>query len=438
MCEDWQRDFVLGPHDHLINQCNFDRQFRQEDSYGTARISAMLKAVHRLGLGAVIITVLSLVYFVLMTQSVAKLVQPRSHNSSSLIHRNASLLQISQALNLVTTVVPSHTTSAKKNNTDVSINSKTVTQNVSRHLQKTTPVDVVELGRHFNGTWQQNDKAIAVLREELYNCCSTQDDFILTQKNTKIGMTIHYAIQKDRTYRVTSALTRMLPKTSPFSGRRFSRCSVVGNGAILSQSGCGQEIDRADYVFRCNLPPIGGKYAEDTGIKSNFTTANPISQISWIYKGLRTQQGRDKFMTDIKKFPGLLWVSAFGVKAATGISQQALRFVTQRRIRNPALVFGNPKHFINTMNYWKAHGLSNRLSTGMYMSSMALSVCDQVHLFGFWPFDKDPEDQPLAYHYYDKGKVDKVHNMPQEFLKLLEWHQQGIVNVHVHKCETGR
>eukprot|EP00058_Branchiostoma_floridae_P022808 XP_002608298.1 hypothetical protein BRAFLDRAFT_89275 [Branchiostoma floridae] len=399
MCEDWQRDFVLGPHDHLINQCNFDRQFRQEDSYGTARIriifiesltykykmkdglkylgqpffwtnevqraqveamvqinshpdnSAMLKAVHRLGLGAVIITVLSLVYFVLMTQSVAKLVQPR---------------------------------------------------------------------------------------EELYNCCSTQDDFILTQKNTKIGMTIHYAIQKDRTYRVTSALTRMLPKTSPFSGRRFSRCSVVGNGAILSQSGCGQEIDRADYVFRCNLPPIGGKYAEDTGIKSNFTTANPISQISWIYKSLRTQQGRDKFMTDIKKFPGLLWVSAFGVKAATGISQQALRFVTQRRIRNPALVFGNPKHFINTMNYWKAHGLSNRLSTGMYMSSMALSVCDQVHLFGFWPFDKDPEDQPLAYHYYDKGKVDKVHNMPQEFLKLLEWHQQGIVNVHVHKCETGR
>ncbi|CAH1257588.1 ST8SIA6 [Branchiostoma lanceolatum] len=272
-------------------------------------------------------------------------------------------------------------------------------------------------------------------------------------------MNIHYGIQKGKTFKVTSALSRMLPKTSPFSERRFSRCSVVGNGAILSHSGCGQEIDKADYVFRCNLPPIGGKYAEDTGIRTNFTTANPISQISWIslllslltltlvdflfcgtnrYKGLRSQQGRDKFLTDIKKYPGLLWVSAFQVKAATGISQQALRFVTQRRIRNPALVFGNPQHFINTMNYWKAHGLSNRLSTGMYMSSMALSVCDQVHLFGFWPFDKDPEDQPLAYHYYDKGKADKVHDMPQEFLKLLEWHQEGVVNVHVHKCQAGR
>ncbi|XP_078669805.1 alpha-2,8-sialyltransferase 8F-like isoform X8 [Branchiostoma floridae x Branchiostoma belcheri] len=341
----------------------------------------MLKAAQRLGLGVVIITVLSLLYFILMTQSAVKLIHPR-------------------------------------------------------HPQKTAPVDVVALGRHFNRTWQQNDKAIAELREELHNCCSTQDDFILTQKNTKIGMTIRYAITKGKTFKVNSALTRLLPKTSPLSGRRFSRCSVVGNGAILSQSGCGQEIDKADYVFRCNLPPIGGKYAENTGIRTNFTTANPISQIMSKYKGLRNQQGRDKFMTDIKKYPGLLWVSAFGVKSATAISQQALKFVTQKRIRSPALVFGNPKHFTDTMNFWKAHNLSNRLSTGMYLSSIALSVCDQVHIFGFWPFDKDPEDQPLAYHYYGKGKVDQVHDMPQEFLKLLEWHQEGVVNVHVHKCQA--
>ncbi|KAI8485066.1 hypothetical protein Bbelb_371720 [Branchiostoma belcheri] len=407
-----------GPRPHYMSSVSFGS-------------SAMLKAAQRLGLGVVIITVLSLLYFILMTQSAVKLIHPRLHNSSRLIHRNASLLQLTQRLNLVTTtVVPNKTSSAQKNNTDVSIHSKTVTQTVSRHPQKTAPVDVVALGRHFNRTWQQNDKAIAELREELHNCCSTQDDFILTQKNTKIGMTIRYAITKGKTFKVNSALTRLLPKTSPLSGRRFSRCSVVGNGAILSQSGCGQEIDKADYVFRCNLPPIGGKYAEDTGLRTNFTTANPISQISWVYKGLRNQQGRDKFMTDIKKYPGLLWVSAFGVKSATVISQQALKFVTQKRIRSPALVFGNPKHFTDTMNFWKAHNLSNRLSTGMYLSSIALSVCDQVHIFGFWPFDKDPEDQPLAYHYYGKGKVDQVHDMPQEFLKLLEWHQEGVVNVH--------
>ncbi|XP_078669802.1 alpha-2,8-sialyltransferase 8F-like isoform X6 [Branchiostoma floridae x Branchiostoma belcheri] len=335
----------------IVPSSHHSHQFHQQDSPGTcqSKVSAMLKAAQRLGLGVVIITVLSLLYFILMTQSAVKLIHPR---------------------------------------------------------------------------------------EELHNCCSTQDDFILTQKNTKIGMTIRYAITKGKTFKVNSALTRLLPKTSPLSGRRFSRCSVVGNGAILSQSGCGQEIDKADYVFRCNLPPIGGKYAEDTGLRTNFTTANPISQISWVYKGLRNQQGRDKFMTDIKKYPGLLWVSAFGVKSATAISQQALKFVTQKRIRSPALVFGNPKHFTDTMNFWKAHNLSNRLSTGMYLSSIALSVCDQVHIFGFWPFDKDPEDQPLAYHYYGKGKVDQVHDMPQEFLKLLEWHQEGVVNVHVHKCQA--
>ncbi|KAL0163433.1 hypothetical protein M9458_042829, partial [Cirrhinus mrigala] len=44
-----------------------------------------------------------------------------------------------------------------------------------------------------------------------------------------------------------------------------------------------------------------------------------------------------------------------------------------------------------------------RLSTGILMFTLASSLCEQVHLYGFWPFGWDPNTgKELPYHYYDK------------------------------------
>ncbi|XP_078576720.1 alpha-N-acetylneuraminide alpha-2,8-sialyltransferase-like isoform X2 [Branchiostoma floridae x Branchiostoma japonicum] len=313
---------------------------------------------------------------------------------------------------------------------------------VTTQQPTTAPVDVRTLGQDLLLPWRHNRSASRHLMDEINNCTNTQADAILTRTNTRVGQKIRYYIQHEKTFQASRGFYNTLPRDSPLPVTPYRRCSVVGNGAVLLGSGCGQEIDRADFVFRSNLPPLTGNFTRDTGQKANWTTANPISQLNWRFNLLSNKPAnKDKFARHVRQYSGLLWVSAFGVKAATTVSVRAQRVLREKNVKSLGVVYGNPRHFAAVRDYWAYNGLSMRLSTGIYLTTIALSTCDEVHLFGFWPFDVSHSGEKLLYHYYDKPDTKKKpisaspHNMPKEFLKLVNLHRRGILKIHLETCQ---
>ncbi|XP_019639463.1 PREDICTED: alpha-N-acetylneuraminide alpha-2,8-sialyltransferase-like isoform X1 [Branchiostoma belcheri] len=308
----------------------------------------------------------------------------------------------------------------------------------------TAPVDVGTLGQELLLPWQQNRTASQHLMDELNNCTSTQAEAILTRANTRNGQNIRYYIQHEKTYQANRMFYNTLPRTSPLPQTPYRRCSVVGNGAVLLGRRCGAEIDKADFVFRSNLPPLTGNFTRDTGRKANWTTANPISQLNWRFNLLSNKPAqKEKFVRHVRQYSGLLWVSAFGVKAATTVAIRAQRVLREKKLSSLAVVYGNPRHFAAVRDFWAYNGLSMRLSTGIYLTTIAMTICDEVHLFGFWPFDVSHTGEKLLYHYYDKPDTKMnpnldpafLHNLPKEFLKLVELHRRGVLKIHLETCQ---
>ena len=78
-------------------------------------------------------------------------------------------------------------------------------------------------------------------------------------------------------------------------------------------------------------------------------------------------------------------------------------------------------------------------SAGMMIFSIAATLCEQISLYGFYPFYTDPDDgsRTLPYHYYDKVTIDfdkTKHEMPQEF-KIFQQLNETTRNI---RLVTGR
>lgn len=78
-----------------------------------------------------------------------------------------------------------------------------------------------------------------------------------------------------------------------------------------------------------------------------------------------------------------------------------------------------------------------RLSSGFMITSAALELCENVKLYGFWPFSKSMEKMPISHHYYD-NQLPKpgFHAMPKEYNQILQLHGKGILKLQFGKCES--
>ncbi|XP_078272734.1 alpha-2,8-sialyltransferase 8F-like isoform X2 [Rhinoraja longicauda] len=122
--------------------------------------------------------------------------------------------------------------------------------------------------------WIKNSEEHQKIRSQLEKCCNASRNFVVTQVNAPLGTKITYEAETKKTFAITQDTLELIPETDPFKNHILKRCSVIGNGGVLTNSSCGKEINKADFVFRCNIPPIMG-YEDDVGIKTDVATLNP-------------------------------------------------------------------------------------------------------------------------------------------------------------------
>ncbi|XP_053861103.1 alpha-2,8-sialyltransferase 8E-like [Malaclemys terrapin pileata] len=279
--------------------------------------------------------------------------------------------------------------------------------------------------------WVHNASALGQYREQLGSCCNASDDLVLTQNNTQLGSQIVYDAQRNKKHPVKEELLEMLPQVSPFQGAPYECCAVVGNGGILRNSGCGPEIDHAQFVIRFNLPPMD--FADDVGTKSSVVTMNP-SILHARFRGL--SRWRRPFAEVVGAYGApLLLIPAFSFVGQSTVSFQAL--YTLEDFGSPArAIFMNPEYLARLDGHWRSRGLrAKRLSSGFMLVNAALELCQHLTLYGFWPFPTDPEGRLLPHHYYDNQPPKPgVHTMPDEFTRYVGMHMQGALRLHLGRC----
>uniref|UniRef100_A0A3Q3E1T7 ST8 alpha-N-acetyl-neuraminide alpha-2,8-sialyltransferase 6 n=1 Tax=Labrus bergylta TaxID=56723 RepID=A0A3Q3E1T7_9LABR len=260
-------------------------------------------------------------------------------------------------------------------------------------------------------------KSLWFPRSQLSNSCSGFDKAILNQANTVVEPEL--VDERKYSFQVSPEVFNTFTKEHPFSNKTWDTCSVVGNGGILTDSSCGERIDSAQFVMRCNLPPLGNGYEKHVG---------------WISLHCHYRRRRP-FVESLHIYGNSLLLFPFS-RGTTAICMRAIYSVED--LGSPIRpVFINPKYFRRLMTFWRAQGLGSAwMSTGLIMTSIALEVCENVHLYGFWPFDNHPYGlYDLTNHYYDDRKAKSVHAMPKEFGLLMQLHRQGVLKLHLGDCQ---
>ncbi|XP_072927834.1 alpha-2,8-sialyltransferase 8F-like [Hemitrygon akajei] len=302
-------------------------------------------------------------------------------------------------------------------------------------IQWQTEDDIIKMTSQIQHCpWHHQGAVATEFRLELKRCCHAAYNCLVTQKNTPVGTELTYEAEPKKKIKIHHQIFAIFPKDSSLRSQQYKRCAVVGNSGILTNSSCGAEINKADFVFRCNLPPMAGVFAQDIGTKTNLVTANP-SIITERYGEL--QDRRRPFFTNLTIYnDALLLLPAFSYTKNTILSFRAL-YTLQDFQAKQEVVFFNPVYLKHLSEFWRSKGVrANRLSTGIMVTSMALELCEQVLIYGFWPFKENVDGQAVSHHYFDNQlpKPD-IHSMPLEYQQLLQMHSKGIVKLQMAPCQ---
>ncbi|NP_001279920.1 alpha-2,8-sialyltransferase 8E [Callorhinchus milii] len=279
--------------------------------------------------------------------------------------------------------------------------------------------------------WELNKTEANTAR--LTNCCNAIQNFTVTQVNTALGANLTYDAQPKKQITITEDIFNLLPQEMPYSRSQFKKCAVVGNGGILKKSECGKEINSADFVFSCNLPPLSNEYARDVGHRTQLVTANP-SIIKKRFQKL--DKWRRPFVELLQVYENTSVVMpAFYNTRNTDVSLR-VRYALDDFSAPQDLFYFHPRYLENVARFWGRQGVrAKRPSSGLMLVTAAMELCQEVHLYGFWGFPMDPSGIHITHHYYDNVKPRPgFHSMPNEIFTFLHMHSRGVLQVHTTPC----
>lgn len=145
---------------------------------------------------------------------------------------------------------------------------------------------------------------------------------------------------------------------------------------------------------------------------------------------------RKDFVEHMKVYgSSYVYMPAFSTKPGTDLSLRA-HYTLADSSSNLTMLFANPEFLRSVGKFWKARSVhAKRLSTGLFMVSLALGLCEEVTAYGFWPFSIDLDKRPVSHHYYDNMlPYAWFHAMPEEFVQLWHLHKSGTLRMRVGHC----
>ncbi|XP_058629334.1 alpha-N-acetylneuraminide alpha-2,8-sialyltransferase isoform X2 [Onychostoma macrolepis] len=250
-------------------------------------------------------------------------------------------------------------------------------------------------------TWSRNQTGVDLYRKLLTECCDPKRMFAVTKENSPIGKVLWYDGEIYHYHTVTNETYPIFVQDTPLL-LPLKKCSVVGNGGVLKHSGCGKEIDQADFIMS-------------------------FQNLLW---------SRKSFVESMKAYgSSYIYIPAFSMKPGTDPSLRAYHALADSA-SNQTVLFANPDFLKNVGRFWKNHGVhGKRLSTGLFLVSLALGLCEEVTAYGFWPFSVGLDKRPVSHHYYDNIlPSSRFHAMPEEFLQLWHLHKSGTLRMRVGDC----
>ncbi|CAH1277066.1 ST8SIA1 [Branchiostoma lanceolatum] len=214
--------------------------------------------------------------------------------------------------------------------------------------------------------WVYNKTAGDLFRKGLIHDVDLQNgNFLTTQENTPVNSTITRYTGGAPLLKVSTDVFKSFPKESPFKSSYFNTCSVVGNGGILKESGCGKEIDASEFIIRCNMAPMDDNYLEDIGKKTSLITFN-ADMISYRYDSLKKPGSVEAFLRDLSAYgDSYLWIPAFFSKSYANWALLSERVIRESDA-TAEVIFPHVDFIKSVHSYWRRQGLKAASTTGTH------------------------------------------------------------------------
>ncbi|XP_035691909.1 CMP-N-acetylneuraminate-poly-alpha-2,8-sialyltransferase-like [Branchiostoma floridae] len=298
----------------------------------------------------------------------------------------------------------------------------------------------------------------ALFRKEIWEKTRVQDYLYASKKSMPLGSVIPFFEGRNKsTYYMVPDVYNYLPEEVHWPKSMYENCSVIGNGGILLNSSCGPEIDSTQYVFRNNLPPLTleffGRgedmdgtmakvdYYKDVGRKANFISVNPsgFNEFMYDFKKERIITDFVEYLSQYEDKGAKVWSHMFHYDSKAKLVLRAIVIIRAMGAKTE-MVSSHPVFLQAVNDFWKMNGLtSTRISSGLVFTTIALAMCKETHLYGYWPFPVDYEGQEVPYHYYlydyQHTQNNTFHKLPEEFKMLQTLHKKGVIKLHIGKCK---